>query len=114
MKYRNLYAFLLCGLLVGCTGDPTRGGIFWSESKAKERQAVMMQSLQGRTELVNSAEGRVSDLRDRLSAVQAQLARARQKAAAARRDSRADPECVRLQRKVDELKRQVEILSREQ
>lgn len=38
-----LYVFLVCAISImsvtGCatTGDPTKGGIFWSEAKAKER-----------------------------------------------------------------------------
>lgn len=28
-----------------CTGDPTSGGIFWSEAKAQKRQAGMMQEM---------------------------------------------------------------------
>ncbi len=107
MKNGHLYALLLCSLLVACTGDPTKGGIFWSESKARARQADMMQSLQGKTQQVSQAEERVSSLRSRLSTVQSQLARARQAAAVEGKNSDVDPECVRLQQQIDELKREI-------
>lgn len=34
---------LLGAVLSSCTGDPTRGGIFWSPSQAQERQQNLIQ-----------------------------------------------------------------------
>lgn len=44
------------------TGDPTRGGIFWSESKAKARQAELMQEMQQRSQLTQQEESTAKSL----------------------------------------------------
>lgn len=98
---------LLSGVLVatGCTGDPTRGGIFWSESKAKERQAQMMQTLESREREVQSIEGKTAALRSRLSAAQAQLRRVQQ---APGNGPEQDEECARLRKEISELQKQIQ------
>ena len=56
--------FLLCALLVGTglaftgcetTGDPTKGGIFWSEEKAQDR----LQQREDRLDRIHSDTSRV-------------------------------------------------------
>ena len=98
---------LLAGMLfaTGCTGDPTRGGIFWSESKAKERQSQMMQTLESREREVQSIEGKTAALRSRLSAAQAQLRRVQQ---APGNGPEQDEECARLRKEISELQKQIQ------
>ena len=98
---------LLVGVSIatGCTGDPTRGGIFWSESKTKERQAQMMQTLESRKQEVQSIEGKTAALRARLSTVQAQLRRVQQVPG---RSPEQDEECTRLRKEISELQKQIQ------
>ena len=58
------------------TGDPTRGGIFWSESKAKARQAELMQEMEQRSQHAQQEEATsksLSDMRQKLLAEQREL-----------------------------------------
>lgn len=73
-------AVILAALVVSCTGDPTRGGIFWSASKAKERQAELYAQMGERQnrlaelEAANkSQQARVNSLRSQISAKKARL-----------------------------------------
>lgn len=49
----------------GCelTGDPTQGGIFWSPSKAAERQEQLRQELNAREQELQELNRRNSSLR---------------------------------------------------
>lgn len=59
--------FPFCGvtLFSSCTltGDPSTGGIFWSESKAQARQQVMLSELEGKKGKLNSLERKNAQLR---------------------------------------------------
>lgn len=81
-------AVILAALVVSCTGDPTRGGIFWSASKAKERQAELYAQMGERQnrlaelETANkSQQARVNSLRSQISAKKTKLRRLQDSAA---------------------------------
>lgn len=89
----KLYFTAALGLLaVSCTttGDPTAGGIFWSPTKAKERQQMLMsenQALQAElgaeTEKTQSLVAQRERLRAQIAAKKAELARTNDAAHAA-------------------------------
>ena len=101
---------LLGGLIAGCTGDPARGGIFWSESKAKARQNDMWQTLQTKSTTADKAEARVRSLRSQLSLARAELARA-QKTAASGSNAAAENENAQLERRIKQLEKEIRVLS---
>ncbi len=67
-----LCLILAASQLVGCqtTGDPTQGGIFWSETKAKQR-------LQDREDTLDAINADTSRINRRNSSLQNSAARKR-------------------------------------
>lgn len=61
---RSLSLILAASQLVGCqtTGDPTQGGIFWSETKAKQR----LRDKEDTLDAINADTSRVNRQNSRL------------------------------------------------
>ena len=70
-------------LLSSCTltGDPTGGGIFWSESMAQERQRAMQSELQTKQTELENLQRENSSLQSRRAALQKELRALRQQRA---------------------------------
>lgn len=64
-------------LLSSCTGDPTKGGIFWSPAKAQERQNQLVQTATVLQTETDKATARNQQLKKDLATSQAQLAKIR-------------------------------------
>jgi chromosome segregation ATPase len=57
----------VCSLVCcSCAGDPTRGGIFWSEPKAKQRLAVLRDQLSEEQKLLAEARSQRARARTKL------------------------------------------------
>lgn len=56
-------------ILTSCavTGDPTQGGIFWSENEAKKRQQALVAQLQAEQQQLTALKADNSKLQNRLS-----------------------------------------------
>lgn len=61
-------------LLASCTGDPTRGGIFWSEAKAQERQAALINTQSAKLATFQTEQTKRTNLQNQITAVQRQIA----------------------------------------
>jgi len=114
MKAKTLIFSLAAGsLLFSCTGDPTRGGIFWSESKAMDRQA----DLRNQQELANSEFAAAAKEQSRLKSLKNQLAQKRRQlsaltsAPASASGSANAAECARLRREISQLEKDIRTLS---
>ena len=61
--------------LVSCelTGDPNGGGIFWSETKALQRQATLQQSIQNKQSELNHLEQQGANLRSSKAKLQTEI-----------------------------------------
>lgn len=61
---------------VSCTttGDPRSGGIFWSPSKAQERQNELLSIQASSQKAADAAENRTSSLRNQIASLQSQIA----------------------------------------
>lgn len=72
-------ALLIAGgafCVASCTGDPTSGGIFWSESKAQARQASLLQEMNFKKAQAQQESAKSRKLlakRNQLRAAQAKL-----------------------------------------
>ncbi len=55
------------------TGDPTKGGIFWSPSKAADRQALLLAELNKKQLTACSLESSVNSLQDRKNKLNKEL-----------------------------------------
>lgn len=103
-------AVILAALVVSCTGDPTRGGIFWSAAKAKERQAELYAQLGERQnrlaelETANkSQQARVNSLRSQITAKKTKLRQLQNSAASS---AAVEKEKARLIDEIAELERE--------
>jgi hypothetical protein len=70
-------------LLAGCqtTGDPREGGIFWSETKARERQQGLRQEQRLTWEDAEREQNKESHLRNQRASLQSSVAEQRNKLA---------------------------------
>lgn len=94
-------------LLVSCTGDPTRGGIFWSPSKAQERRQQLVMLQDARAEEAADLDRTIRSKQSRLRALMAKINRA--KSASASADS--DAETAQLQAEAARLQQEINMLS---
>lgn len=97
-------------LLLSCVGDPTKGGIFWSESKAQERQASMLAEMNVLRSTAKAEESKNS----RLKATKAKLAQAQQRLNQLPDSSSAGDQAAeraRLLSEIERLKREINALS---
>jgi hypothetical protein len=95
-------------LFTGCetTGDPREGGIFWSETKARERQETLAQESHSSWEkahreqaITGQLQGQRASLRKRLGMMQNELSALRQSAA----NAEVASEAAQLERKRTDL-----------
>lgn len=106
-------AVLLAAVTASCTGDPTKGGIFWSPSQAQARQDALRADLANKTAELNTATNTTAQKQQQLQSLRAQLARARQKAAAPQNNTAAEDsaEIEKLQAEVRALEKEIETIS---
>lgn len=91
-------------LLASCTGDPTRGGIFWSEQKAQERVIALQNEEAMRQGVLIEKQEQQNQLLKRKADLQRQLNKARQ--------SNDNAEINSLKKRISELEHQISILKR--
>lgn len=105
-----------------CTGDPRRGGIFWSESQAQERLEGMRGDLQARQQelgklesrnrstsaRIRSQQQRVSQLRRELSDLRAREVSGESTHRDAAREAELKQEIERLERDIAEQQQAME------
>jgi len=102
---------LVCSSCV--TGDPRAGGIFWSEGKARQRQAALRQKLECEEHSTAAVKYRTDELRSQNASAQRALGNAREKlksldsgiasaqkemSAAAKTDTALNSELARIER----------------
>lgn len=110
MKHHFFFATIgvaLLAALVSCTGDPTRGGIFWSESKAQERQDALQQEVNARYTMAEqevATNKQLTAKRNQLLAKQRELQKINSSSSAdAATRAQLIGEIERLQRELDAL-----------
>lgn len=90
------------GLMVACTGDPSRGGIFWSEQKAQDRVISLQNEVAVRQSALIKKQQEQNALLKRKTELQNKLASAQK---------RNDQEEINsLKKRIAELERQISIL----
>jgi hypothetical protein len=113
MKEINIQKFAILAVTVLCagcesTGDPREGGIFWSETKARDRQQALVQEShaswnQANRERAENARLRssIAGQRNKLAAMQSELSNLRRSAA----NSEVASDVTELERKRTELEK---------
>ncbi len=95
----------ICGL-ASCTGDPTRGGIFWSPAKAQERQDDLIKTARTLKADADVENAKNKQLNQQLSSLKRQLAQA--KADLSNATYTATPQEIKeLEAEVDRLEREL-------
>ena len=79
MKKTTLQNFAILAattVLAGCasTGNPREGGIFWSETKARERQQVLRQQSRLSWEEAEREQDKTAQLKDRRASLRSSIA----------------------------------------
>lgn len=72
---RIFLAVIVTATVSSCTltGDPTKGGIFWSPSKAADRQAQLLTELRSKQLTASSLESRANSLLSRKNQLSKEL-----------------------------------------
>lgn len=111
MTHCHLTSLLVVGVAlcsVACTGDPTSGGIFWSESKARARQESLTQEMNARSAIAQQEESTKATLlakRKQLQQARKRLAELNQSATPA--DA---AECARLEQQIRQYELDISVL----
>lgn len=81
---QNLATLAATMVFAGCasTGNPREGGIFWSETKARERQQVLRQQSRLSWEQAEREQDRTVQLKDRRASLRSSIAAQRKKISA--------------------------------
>lgn len=105
MKTHHIVLALMVGSLCSCelTGDPTQGGIFWSASKAKQRQADLWQTYQTKAQEAQAVAAETSSLKNTKAAIRKKIA-AKQ---AELQQASTPTEVAELQREINSLESQL-------
>lgn len=79
INVQNLAILAATILLVGCAsnGDPRTGGIFWSETKAGERQQMLQQKSRLSWDQAEREEGENEQIRERRASLRSSIAEQR-------------------------------------
>ncbi len=114
-KVIYIFAAMVFGIqLVGCTGDPNRPGIFWSEEKAKDRIAQYEQALAQENQKGEALRLERQDLDRKIAAVKKELADLEKKVASSPSGpSAAEAERIRqLEKEIADLEKEaVDLMS---
>ena len=103
----------LAGLMQSCTGDPRRGGIFWSESQAQERLEGMRGDLQARQRELGNVESRNRSASAKIRSQQQRVSQLRRELSDLRERGVSEGSPRRDYAREAELKREIERLERD-
>ncbi len=103
----------LAALMQSCTGDPRRGGIFWSESQAQERLEGMRGDLQARQQEIGKVESRNRSASAKIRSQQQRVSQLRRELSDLRERGVSEGSSRRESAREAELKREIERLERD-
>lgn len=116
MNIKYQYAIIgisLAALMQSCTGDPRRGGIFWSETQAQKRLAEMQGDMQTRQQELGSVESRNRATSAKIKSQQQRVSRLRRELRDLQEGGASAGNLHRDSLREAELKQEIERLERE-
>ncbi len=108
IKLNTLFIIAAAGLC-SCTGDPSRGGIFWSESKAVARQNTLVAQVNAKEAQLASAKVRLAANERELARLKAELAEKERRLATLSSNPEADnaAEIAKLKKEIVAVRREI-------
>lgn len=100
MKTKNLTLIACCLVLASCTttGDPTTGGIFWSRTKAMERQNMLLSELGANQAELKQEQRTTSNLVAKRNKLKAELEAIKAQLEQAQREGSTDVAALRAEK----------------
>ncbi len=112
IKLSSLF-IIAAAVLSSCTGDPSGGGIFWSESKAVARQNTLVSQVNARKDKLAVERGKLRANKQKLAQLRAELTRKERRLESLSSNAEADnaAEIAKLKKEIAAVRKEIRVLS---